>query len=158
MAYEQLRLDRQLCFRLYSATRLVVAAYRPYLEPLGITYPQYLVLMILWQEDGQLVGDIARRLDLETNTVTPLVQRMEQAGLVVRSRGVADTRQRLVTLTPRGRQMEEEAKAIPVCLAERLAASGVDIESMRGLTAPLDSLIDALHAASASGEKKTAQR
>jgi len=83
---EQLRLDNQLCFRLYSASRLVMQSYQPALSALGLTYPQYLVLMVLWEKDGQPVNDIARRLYLETNTVTPLLKRMEAAGLVTRHR------------------------------------------------------------------------
>ena len=83
---EQLRLDNQLCFRLYSASRLVMQSYQPALSALGLTYPQYLVLMVLWEKDGQPVNDIARRLYLETNTVTPLLKRMEAAGLVTRCR------------------------------------------------------------------------
>ena len=85
--HEELRLDKQICFRLYTAARLITQAYTPMLNELGITYPQYLVLMVLWEQDSQPVNDIAHRLLLETNTVTPLLQRMEKLGIVVRKRG-----------------------------------------------------------------------
>ena len=84
--HEELRLDKQICFRLYTAARLITQAYTPMLNELGITYPQYLVLMVLWEQDSQPVNDIAHRVLLETNTVTPLLQRMEKLGIVVRKR------------------------------------------------------------------------
>ena len=119
--YEQLKLNNQLCFRLYTASRLVTSAYYPYLQPMGITYPQYLVLMVLWEKDHQPVNDIAHLLHLETNTVTPLLQRMEKEGLLSRKRGKEDTRQRIVSLTPKGKQLEEQAKDVPFCMAEDIA-------------------------------------
>ena len=93
--HEELRLDKQICFRLYTAARLITQAYTPMLNELGITYPQYLVLMVLWEQDSQPVNDIAHRLLLETNTVTPLLQRMEKLGIVVRKRGKEDKRQQI---------------------------------------------------------------
>ena len=103
MAFEQLKLSSQICFRLYSASRLVTQTYKPFLDKLGITYPQYLVLMVLWETDNQPVNDIAHKLLLETNTVTPLIQRMEKMGLVIRTKGIVDTRQRIVSLTKEGK-------------------------------------------------------
>lgn len=91
--HKELQLDNQICFRLYTAARLITQAYTPMFNQLGITYPQYLVLMVLWERDNQPVNDIAHRLTLETNTVTPLLQRMEKQGLVVRRRGENDKRQ-----------------------------------------------------------------
>lgn len=114
--YDQLKLDNQLCFRLYTAARMIAGAYKPYFEPLGITYSQYLVLLVLWEQDKQPVNDIAKRLHLETNTVTPLLQRMEKAGLIERKRGETDTRQRIVSLTEKGTAMREQAKDIPLSL------------------------------------------
>ena len=108
MAFEQLKLSSQICFRLYSASRLVTQTYKPFLDKLGITYPQYLVLMVLWETDNQPVNDIAHKLLLETNTVTPLIQRMEKMGLVIRTKGIVDTRQRIVSLTKEGKAMEKE--------------------------------------------------
>ena len=144
MAYEQLNLQNQICFRLYTVSRLVIQAYRPYLEPLGITYPRYLVLMLLWEHDHRLVGDIAKRLVLETNTVTPLIQRMEKEGIVVRERGTTDTRQRVVSLTEKGRQLEEEAKNIPVCLSRALSEQGASLNDLTAMAPTLDTLIDIL--------------
>ena len=108
--HAELQIDNQICFRLYTAARLVTQAYTPMLTELGITYPQYLVLMVLWEKDCQPVNDIAHRLLLETNTVTPLLQRMEKQGLLTRKQGKEDSRQRIVSLTKHGKELEEKAK------------------------------------------------
>lgn len=140
--YNQLKLENQLCFRLYTASRLIVNAYRPYLEPLGITYPQYLVLMVLWDHDNQTIGEISELLGLETNTLTPLLQRMEKQGLVVRTRGVVDGRQRIVALSKEGRDMEERCKDIPICLMRSMTDYGGEgsLEQMMALAPLLDKL------------------
>ena len=143
MVYEQLKLDNQLCFRLYTASRLVAGAYNPYFEQLGITYPQYLVLLVLWEQDRQPVNDIAKRLHLETNTVTPLLQRMEKAGLIVRKRGEKDSRQRIVSLTPKAIAMREKAKEIPNQLTAEIAKY-VSLDEMMALIPSLDKLIEGL--------------
>ncbi len=142
--YDQLKLEKQLCFRLYTVSRLVTQAYRPYFEPLGITYPQYLVLLILWEQDNLPVSDIASRLMLDTNTVTPLLQRMEREGLVARTRGTMDSRQRIVSLTPRGRAMQEKAKDIPACLSRKWEGNNPSIEEIVAMTKTLDSMIETL--------------
>ena len=142
--YEHLKLDNQLCFRLYTAARLTMQVYFPYFEPLGITYPQYLVLLVLWEKDHQPVNDIAHRLHLETNTVTPLLQRMEKAGLITRTRGKEDSRQRIVSLTKQGRAMEEKAKDIPDCLAQQLSDKMDDINCLIASIPALDQLIEGL--------------
>ena len=142
--YDQLKLENQLCFRLYTAARLVTQAYYPYFEPLGITYPQYLVLLVLWEKDKQPVGDIAHRLHLETNTVTPLLQRMEKQGLLTRKRGKEDTRQRIVSLTKQGKALEEQAKDIPNCLASQLTDNCLNVEALAAMIPHLDNLIDGL--------------
>ena len=141
--YEQLKLDNQLCFRLYTASRMIAGAYGPYFESLGITYPQYLVLMILWEKDQQPVNDIAKRLYLETNTVTPLLQRMERQGLVTRIKGEVDTRQRIVCLTEAGKAMEEQAKDIPTQLGAEVIKH-VPIDELSSLIRALDKLIEGL--------------
>ena len=92
MIQEEFKLDNQLCFRLYTASRLLTQAYHPLLSEYGLTYPQYLVLLVLWEKDAQPVNDIAKRLLLETNTVTPLLQRMEKEGILVRRKGEKDAR------------------------------------------------------------------
>ena len=142
--YDQLKLNNQLCFRLYTAARLTMQAYWPYFEPLGITYPQYLVLLVLWEQDRQPVNDIAKRLYLETNTMTPLLQRMEKAGLVRRVKGEKDTRQRIVCLTDKGKAMEELAKVIPDCLSTQICERGVDINDLSQTLPALDKLIEGL--------------
>lgn len=142
--YDQLKLEKQLCFRLYTVSRLVTQAYRPYFEPLGITYPQYLVLLILWERDNLPVSEIASRLMLDTNTVTPLLQRMERGGLVARTRGTVDSRQRIVSLTPRGRAMQEKAKDIPACLSRKWEGNNPSIEEIVAMTKTLDSMIETL--------------
>ena len=141
--YEQLKLDNQLCFRLYTAARLIAGAYGPYFESLGITYPQYLVLLVLWEKDCQPVNDIAKRLHLETNTVTPLLQRMEKAGLIERKRGESDTRQRIVSLTSRAYAMREQAKDIPISLGEEVIKY-VSEEELTAMIPALDKLIEGL--------------
>ena len=144
MEYEQLKLDNQLCFRLYTASRLTTGAYHPYLEPLGITYPQYLVLLVLWEKDRQPVNDIARRLMLETNTVTPLLQRMEKARLIVRTKGQEDSRQRIVSLTQKGIEMREQAKHIPECLITDIIRKTGEEEEFAKMIPSLDKLIEGL--------------
>ena len=143
--HAELQLDNQICFRLYTATRLITQAYTPMLTELGITYPQYLVLMVLWEKDNQPVNDIARRLLLETNTVTPLLQRMEKLGIVTRKKGEQDKRQQIVNLTEKGKAMEEQAfNSIPKGMGEKLSACPMKLEDYEHLAQELDSMINAL--------------
>lgn len=144
MAYELLKLDNQLCFRLYTAARLTMGAYHPYLDPLGITYPQYLVMLVLWEHEKQTVMDISHRLQLDTNTVTPLLQRMEKAGLIKRTKGKEDARQRIVTLTDKGLAMQEQAKLIPECLSAKILNHIGSIEELTKIIPTLDKLIEGL--------------
>ncbi|MDQ2850473.1 MAG: MarR family transcriptional regulator [Actinomycetota bacterium] len=108
VAADNVRLDDQLCFALYAATHAITRRYRPLLEEIGLTYPQYLVMLIVWEEDSTTVGRIARRLELDSHAVTPLVNRLETAGLVYRSRGT-DRREVVITATTRGRDLKEPA-------------------------------------------------
>ncbi|MBR1733388.1 MAG: MarR family transcriptional regulator [Alloprevotella sp.] len=145
MAHDALLLKNQLCFRLYTVSRLFSKAYAPFMQELGITYPQYLVLMVLWEEDAQAVNSIAKRLLLETNTVTPLLKRMEQAGLVRRVRDCADERRRIVSLTPAGRALEEKAVGmIPPGMLPRFTCTGLKSLDYARLYADLDALIGEL--------------
>ena len=145
MAHAELQLDNQICFRLYTAARLITQAYTPMFTELGITYPQYLVLMVLWEKDAQPVNDIAHRLLLETNTVTPLLQRMEKLGLVSRQKGEQDKRQQIVSLTEKGREMEERAyQLIPAGMGKQLSACPLRTEDYQQLAQELDTLIDTL--------------
>ncbi len=143
--HAELQLDNQICFRLYTASRLITQAYTPILSVLGITYPQYLVLMVLWEKDNQPVNDIAHRLLLETNTVTPLLQRMEKIELVKRQKGKLDKRQHIVRLTKKGREMEEKAYAlIPTGMGKQLSACPMQLEDYQHLAQELDSIINSL--------------
>jgi DNA-binding MarR family transcriptional regulator len=108
-----LDLDAQFCFAIYSAGHALNRAYKPLLDALGVTYPQYLVLLTLWAEDGQSVGGIGERLMLESSTLTPLLKRLEAAGLIRRERNPEDERQVRVRLTPRGRRLRDKAQAVP---------------------------------------------
>lgn len=136
-----LKLENQLCFRLYTASRLITQAYHPLLVKIGLTYPQYLVMMVLWENDGQKVNDIAKRLYLETNTVTPLLKRMEAEGLVRRTRSEEDGRQVIVSLTPKGRKLEQEAGCVPYKMGGAVACRSITQETAPGLFATLDDLI-----------------
>jgi len=141
MAYEQLKLDSQMCFRFYTVARLIMQEYQPFLSQLGITYTQYLVLMVLWEQDHQPVNNIAKRLLLETNTVTPLIKRMEAQGIVTREKGEADGRQIIVNLTDKGKNLEAEAVQVPNCMVTQLTEEGLSVEQMAQLAAPLDEII-----------------
>lgn len=136
-----LPLDEQLCFALYSASMAVSRAYKPMLDGLGLTYPQYLVLHVLWERDGRTIGAIAERLALESSTITPLVKRLETAGFVVRERSVEDERRVLVRLTATGRDMREACG----CLGEALAArAGMTPDTLAALNRDVRRLRDAL--------------
>jgi len=143
--HAELRLDNQLCFRIYTASRLIIQTYTPILNQLGITYPQYLVLMVLWEQDAQPVNDIARRLVLETNTVTPLLQRMEKLGIVSRKKGEKDKRQQIVSLTEKGKAMEQQAyDIIPAGMGEQLSACPLNLGDYEQMAKQMDTLIDTL--------------
>ena len=144
MEYETLRLNRQGCFRLYTAARLLIQAYQPWFAQLGITYTQYLVLMVLWEEDALPLNAISRRLYLESNTLTPLIKRMEAMKLVARKKNKDDGRQTIVVLTEHGRAMQQQAAAIPDCLAAKLREKGVADEEFERLIPVLDHLIEIL--------------
>lgn len=145
MAKEAFLLDNQLCFRLYTASRLLTQAYHPLLSEQGLTYPQYLVLLVLWEKDGQPVNDIAHRLLLETNTVTPLLQRMEKLGIVFRKKGEEDKRQQIVSLTEKGKAMEEQAyECIPAGMKKEMRACPFKLEDYVHLAKDLDTIIETL--------------
>lgn len=142
--YSQLKLENQLCFRFYTVSRLITQAYQPLLKSLGLTYPQYLVMLVLWEQDSLPVNDIAKRLMLNTNTITPLLQRMEKDGIVKRTKGTSDARQVIVTLTSKGKAMEQNATCIPSNLANSFSCDQINTETMGNLTKKLDILIAAL--------------
>lgn len=144
MAYPQLKLDNQLCFRLYTAARLITAAYAPYFKEFGITYPQYLVMMLLWEHDNLIISEITNRLHLETNTVTPLLQRMEKQGFIVRQKSMTDSRQRIISLTNEGKRLEEKMKDIPNCIARDVVGCGMKTEELESMIPLIDKFIDVI--------------
>ncbi len=111
--HEIMKLDHQLCFPLYAAARHVTGLYTPVLKPLGLTYTQYLVFLVLWERDGIPVGEICDKLMLDSGTLSPLLKKMEQAGYVERKRSADDDRVVVVTLTENGRALQEKAKDVP---------------------------------------------
>ncbi len=144
MNYDHLKLENQLCFPVYAASRLITREYQPYLDELDITYPQYLVLMILWEKDEIPVNDIAKKLILNTNTITPLLKRMEKQGLVHRERSSEDERKVIVKLTDKGNQLKERAVLIPERLANQLLAGSMNVEELVHLKNELGKIIDHL--------------
>lgn len=141
MEFEQLKLSNQICFPIYAASRLITREYQPHLEKLGITYPQYLVLMVLWEEDGITVNDIAGKLILNTNTVTPLLKRMEAMGIITRKRYDRDERKVLISLTEKGKAMREQAADIPLQLMGALQSSVINLDELMVLRDHLNLLI-----------------
>jgi MarR family transcriptional regulator, organic hydroperoxide resistance regulator len=147
---EVLSLDNQLCFRLYAASRLVTQLYRKPLEALGVTYPQYLVLLALWQweldgdTEPKTVSRISQRLLLDAGTVTPLLRRMETAGLLVRRKGAEDGREVHIALTRQGRALKKRAPQVPMSL---LCMPGLPHEELPALLGALTNLLQALGAA-----------
>jgi len=134
-------LDSQLCFSLYGAALAINRAYKPMLDALGITYPQYLVLSALWETDGQTIGAIAERLSLEPSTITPLVKRLELAGLVGRQRNPDDERQVQVRLTPNGRELQADTACLTDTLLRR---SGLTVEQILALNRQVQGFRDAV--------------
>jgi DNA-binding MarR family transcriptional regulator len=144
-----LGLDEQVCYAIYSAGIAIQRAYKPVLNGLGLTYPQYLVMNVLWRSAEQTVGAIADRLALEPSTITPLLKRLETAGLVQRTRSVADERKVLISLTDAGKALEPQA----TCLAERLlSTSGSTLDELGDLNRRVAALRDSIYAALESAE------
>lgn len=134
-------LGRQVCFALHNAARAANALYRPLLDPLGLTYPQYLVLLALWERDGRTVSELGAALGLDSGTLSPLLKRLERAGLVTRARSAGDERVVEVRLTPAGVALRRRAKRIPATLA---AATGLSVAELSTLHSTLTRLAGAL--------------
>ena len=132
-----LALDHQLCFALYSASLAMTKLYKPLLEPLALTYPQYLVMLVLWEGDGVTVSQLGERLGLDSGTLTPLLKRLEAAALVQRLRDTADERRVLLRLTAAGRALKARAVAVPPAIA---SASGCSLSELSELTSRLQAL------------------
>ncbi|GAA4499124.1 MarR family winged helix-turn-helix transcriptional regulator [Gluconacetobacter tumulicola] len=141
-------LEHFLCFALYSTSHAFNRVYKPLLDAIGLTYPQYLVMTVLWEQDGLLVGQIGEKLALESSTLTPLIKRLEAAGLLQRTRDTKDERQVRVTLTPRGRAIKAQAASIPACILE---ATGQAPEQLMRLKGDIDALRNQLEQAAQGG-------
>lgn len=142
-----LLLDHQLCFALYSASLAMTKVYKPVLEALGLTYPQYLVLLVLWEQDDQPVSRIGERLHLDSGTLTPLLKRLEASHWVHRTRDVQDERRVRITLTEQGRALQARAEQIPACMQSR---SQLEAPQLRALMQQLQGLRAQLSAMSAT--------
>jgi len=140
----ELLLDNQLCFALYSTSLLMTKVYKPLLQELGLTYPQYLAMMVLWQGDGITVGEISARLLTDPGSLTPLLKRLEAEGLLKRIRSSADERVVELFLTDKGRALREQARAIPTCIVE---ASQQSLEQLAALKEELVALRNSLQQA-----------
>ncbi|QRY78500.1 MarR family transcriptional regulator [Pseudomonas sp. PDNC002] len=127
---EALKLDNQLCFALYSTSLQMTKVYKPLLQELGLTYPQYIAMMVLWEEDGITVGEISSRMLTDPGSLTPLLKRLEAEGLITRTRSQADERVVQLRLTDKGRELRRQAERIPACI---LATSGLTLEGLLAL-------------------------
>lgn len=143
LSEQALLLDNQLCFALYSASLAMTKLYKPLLDELGLTYPQYLALLVLWERDGLTVSELGERLSLDSGTLTPLLKRLEGAGLLSRLRDAADERRVLIRLTAAGRALKTRARRIPGCV---LQASQCDVSEALALTRQVQALRDRLTA------------
>jgi DNA-binding MarR family transcriptional regulator len=144
-----LLLDNQLCFALYSASLAMTKLYKPLLKALGLTYSQYIVMLVLWEKDALSVSELGERLHLDSGTLTPLLKRLEAAGLLARIRATDDERRVHIRLTAAGRQLKAKAAGIPACV---LQASHCDIPELMALTRQVQSLRDNLVSSAPDGE------
>ena len=128
---DQLKLQNQLCFPIYNLAKEIVNHYRPYLQGLGLTYPQYLVMMVLWEKDQQTVSEIGDKLNLDSGTLTPLLKRLEQKNILNRCRSTKDERTVIITLTEEGKNLQQKAKNIPLQLANSLQISAEELQQLK---------------------------
>ena len=136
-----LYLENQICFPLYAASRLTTQVYTPFLKSLDVTYPQYLVLLVLWQQGGQTVNEIGNRLLLESNTLTPLLKRLEEKALISRNRSQKDERVVEITLTKRGQKLKEKAAFIPQKIVASFSDENISEKEIRNFQKTLSKLI-----------------
>lgn len=139
---EQLRLSNQVCFPLYSASNAIIRAYRPYLEKLDLTYLQYIVLMVLWEEQTLNVKEIGIRLMLNSGTLTPVLKRLDSKGCVERRRSENDERARIIVLTDKGKELQKSAESIPFQLLNSLGLDKKQLQLMKGLCEQILSIWD----------------
>jgi DNA-binding MarR family transcriptional regulator len=137
---DNLLLEKQLCFRLYTLNKLMCRLYAPVLKPLGLTYPQYLAMLVLWQYDqGVSIKDLGTKLDLDSGTLSPLLKRMESQELLARVRQQKDERVVIIKLTKKGLELKKDAQHIP---ADMFSVTGLTLDKLQSLTGELDKLID----------------
>jgi DNA-binding MarR family transcriptional regulator len=141
---DQLKLNNQICFPIYSVSRLITKAYKPFLEKMGLTYPQYLVLLVLWEKDGVSINHIGEKLMLNTNTLSPLIKRMEKMELLQRNRADKDERSVVVTLTQKGKELKKRAIPVPEKLLDTLLTDDVELTDVLLLKDQLNKWIDIL--------------
>lgn len=144
MDYDQLKLSNQICFPVYAASRLITKEYQPHLDPFGITYPQYLVLLILWETNPIPVNDIAKKMILNTNTVTPLLKRMEKQGWIRRKKHDSDERKVWIHLTDKGMEFKLEAAKIPELLLNGLKTDSMELDRLYELRDQINQLIEVI--------------
>lgn len=137
----QLKLENQICFPLYAVSRLLIQQYKPLLEDLGVTYPQYLVLLVLWEKEDIPVKEISEKLFLETNTLTPLLKRMETNGFIERNRSKIDERMVTISLTQKGKNLKAKASDVPNKLVDKLNCFSVQEEDAYVLKKVLDAML-----------------
>ncbi len=135
---DALKLDNQLCFSLYAASRIITARYRPLLNELGLTYPQYITMLVLWESSSLSVSEIGERLILDSGTLTPLLKKLESSGLIERRRDTADERRVIVSLTAKGAELKQQAAAIPEKL---ICGTGLSLHQITELRIKINELI-----------------
>ncbi len=140
---EFLKLDNQLCFALYAASRVLTKLYGPFLAKLNLTYPQYLVMLVLWEHENLSVSDIGARLYLDSGTLTPLLKRLEASGLITRTRLSTDERKVMVALTPQGSAMKQQAASVPM---ELFCRSGLTVEEFQAIKQNVTTLLERMNA------------
>jgi DNA-binding MarR family transcriptional regulator len=139
--YDELKLENQLCFSVYATSRAITKLYRPFLEEIDLTYPQYLAMLVLWENKTITLKDLGAKLYLDSGTLTPLVKRLESMGLVKRQRSIEDERLLCVTLTETGEALIEKAKTVPGCI---LKGIDLDIQSLIAIKADIDTLLNSI--------------
>jgi len=151
---ENLKLDQQICFPVYSVSRLITKAYKPFLKKMGLTYPQYLVLLLLWEYETLSVNSIGEKLLLNTNTISPLIQRMEKAVLLERERSTQDERMVMVKLTSKGKDLKEKASLIPEKLLKTLLTDDVQLADVILVKEMMNKWIEILSENNKKNQKK----
>ncbi|MCK6074066.1 MarR family winged helix-turn-helix transcriptional regulator [Paenibacillus silvae] len=151
MQTDRLKLDNQLCFAIYACSREITKLYQPYLEVLGVTYSQYLVLMVLWERQECTVKEIGEALYLDSGTLTPLLKRLQAAGLIYRERSAQDERKVLITLTDTGRELKNKALRIPDAIQGDACLNSNEFEALLG---QFKGLLDKVHTTNMNAAKK----